>query len=151
MLPLYGSLDGLTRHFGEDELLQLAGVPDLAGGYPTLDGQRVLDALARASREADTYLAPRYPVPLAVSGEDTPEPLKSIVGDMARYHLTGGPAQASEDILRRYDDARAWLKDIAKGVTDLVLPGQDTGGSPNVTDTTDRAVQIQPGNRVWRV
>lgn len=132
MQPIYGSLAGLTRQFGEDELLQLAGVPDHAGGYSVLNDQRIEYALIRASREADTYLAPRYRVPLAMDGDDAPEPLKSIVGDMARYHLSGGPAQASEDILRRYDDARAWLRGIAKGEMDLVLPnqGSDTPLTP---------------------
>ena len=145
--PLYGSLASLTQQFGNDELLMLAQGPnDDAGSNPTLDGQRVLDALARASREADTYIAPRYAVPLPVSGDDTPEPLKSFVGDMTRYHLTGGPALESESVIRRYEEAIAWLKSVAKGVTDLLLPGAD-GGDPAEED--DSAVQIQPGNRVW--
>lgn len=143
---LYGSLAGLTAHFGQDEMLNLAQGIDDAEGQPTLDGQRVLDALARASREADTYLAPRYAVPLSASGEDTPEPLKGFVMDMARYHLTGGDAQESESIIRRYEEATAWLKSVAKGVTDLLLPSED-GGDPAEAD--DSAVQIQPGQRVW--
>jgi len=143
---LYGSLASLTQQFGEAELLMLAQGPDDDEGQPTLDGQRVLDALARASREADTYIAPRYAVPLPVSGDDTPEPLKSVVGDMTRYHLTGGNAQESESIIRRYEEAREWLKSVAKGVTDLLLPGAD-GGDPAEDD--DNAVQILPGIRVW--
>ena len=135
---LYGSLASLTQQFGSDELLMLAQGPEDDEGNPTLDGQRVLIALARASREADTYIA--------VSGDDTPEPLKSFVGDMTRYHLTGGPALESESVLRRYEEALAWLKSVAKGVTDLLLPGAD-GGDPAEVD--DNAVQFQPGNRVW--
>ena len=143
---LYGSLASLTQQFGSDELLMLAQGPEDNEGNPTLDGQRVLIALARASREADTYIAPRYAVPLPVSGDDTPEPLKSVVGDMTRYHLTGGPALESESVIRRYEEAREWLKSVAKGVTDLLLPGAD-GGDPAEID--DSAVQFQPGNRVW--
>lgn len=143
---LYGSLASLTQQFGEDELLMLAQGPNDNEGNPTLDGPRVLIALARASREADTYIAPRYAVPLPVSGDDTPEPLKSVVGDMTRYHLTGGPALESESVIRRYEEAREWLKSVAKGVTDLLLPGAD-GGDPAEVD--DSAVQFQPGNRVW--
>ena len=145
MPTLYGSLASLTQQFGEDELLMLAQGPDDNEGNPTLDGPRVLIALARASREADTYIAPRYAVPLPVSGDDT-EPLKSFVGDMTRYHLTGGPALESESVIRRYEEALAWLKSVAKGVTDLLLPGAD-GGDPAEDD--DSAVQFQPGNRVW--
>lgn len=143
---LYGSLASLTQQFGNDELLMLAQGPYDNEGNPTLDGQRVLNALARASREADTYIAPRYAVPLPVSGDDTPEPLKSIVGDMARYHMTGGPALESESVSRRYEEAREWLKSVAKGVTDLLLPSVD-GGNP--ADADDSAVQFQSGNRVW--
>ena len=143
---LYGSLASLTQQFGEDELLMLAQGPADSEGNPTLDGQRVLIALARASREADTYIAPRYAVPLPVSGDDTPEPLKSFVGDMTRYHLTGGPALESEGVIRRYEEALAWLKSVAKGVTDLLLPGADDG---NPAEDDDSAVQFAPGNRVW--
>lgn len=55
---LYGSLASLTQQFGEDELFMLAQGSADSEGNPTLDGQRVLIALARASREADTYIAP---------------------------------------------------------------------------------------------
>ena len=149
---LYGSLAGMTAHFGLPEMLNLAPGADDAEGQPTLDGPRVLDALARASREADTYLAPRYAVPLAVSDDATPQPLKGFVMDMARYHLTGGDAQESESIIRRYEEATTWLKSVAKGVTDLLLPDPDpdsgAGGDPVEAD--DSAVQFQSGNRVWR-
>lgn len=147
---LYASLEAMTAHFGLPEMLNLAPGTDDAEGQPTLDGQRVLDALARASREADTYLAPRYAVPLAVSGDDTPEPLKGFVMDMARYHLTGGDAQESESIIRRYEEALGWLKNIAKGVTDLLLPSVDSGEGGDPAEADDAAVQFQPGQRVWR-
>ena len=65
---------------------------------------------------------------------------------MTRYHLTGGPALESESVIRRYEEALAWLKSVAKGVTDLLLPGAD-GGDPAEDD--DSTVQFQPGNRVW--
>lgn len=146
MPTLYGSLESMTRQFGLDELLMLARGADDDEGQPTLDGQRVKDALARASREADTYLAPRYAVPLAVAGDATPEPLLSIVGDMTRYHLTGGPAQNSEDITARYEQALDWLKSVAKGVADLLLPDA-AGGDP--AEASDTAVQITPGVRWW--
>lgn len=146
MPTLYGSQSSLAQQFGQAELLMLAPGPDDDEGQPTLDGQRVEDALARASREADTYLAPRYTVPLAVSGDDTPEPLKSVVGDMARYHLTGGAAQSSDDIAARYEQALDWFKAVAKGTADLLLPDAEGGDPAEDADTT---VQISPGVRWW--
>ena len=147
---LYASLDAMLDHFGPAEMLNLAQGPDDEEGQPTLDGPRVLDALARASREADTYLAPRYAVPLTVSGDATPQPLKGFVMDMARYHLTGGDAQESESIIRRYEEATTWLKSIAKGVTDLLLPDPESGAGGDPVEADDSAVQFQSGNRVWR-
>ena len=145
MSVLYSSLEAMVRHFGLPEMLALAeGAPD-AEGNPTVDGQRVTNALSRASREADTYLAPRYAVPLHVNGDDTPEPLRGFVADMARYHLTGGDAQESESIIRRYEEARNWLKDVARGVTDLLLPD----GAGSVAEAADSGVFFEQGKRPW--
>lgn len=146
MPALYGTQDSLVQLFGLSELRMLVPGADDEEGQPTLDGQRIEDALARASREADSYLAPRYAVPLAVSGDDTPEPLRSCVGDMARYHLTGGAAQCSDDIAARYEQALGWLKSVSKGAADLLLPGSD-GGDP--AEDADASVQITPGVRWW--
>lgn len=126
--PSYGDLQTLLRRFGLNELLQLAP----GGSEQGLDEALLLDALHRASREADSYLATRYSVPLALAeanGETVwPEPLASFVGDMARYHLTGGDAQESEAITRRYQEALDWLKAVAKGMADLPPPPDGGGG-----------------------
>lgn len=126
--PSYGDVQTLLRQFGTNELLQLAPGDSEQG----LDEALLLDALRRASREADSYLATRYPVPLTPaenSGEIVwPEPLASFVGDMARYHLTGGDAQESEAIARRYQEALDWLKAVAKGLADLPPPPDGGGG-----------------------
>lgn len=125
LAPSYGSLETLGRQLGHDELLQIAPGPD----GESLDEALLLDALRRASREADSYLATRYSVPLKVYGEEQglwPEPLTSFVADMAHYHLLGGSARDDEAISRRYQEALDWLKAIAKGLADLP-PAPDGG------------------------
>lgn len=88
--PPYGSVATLLEHFGRDELMQLAPARADADDpeREELDEALLLRALRRASREADSYLATRYKVPLTpATGEDGaaiwPEPLTGFVADMA--------------------------------------------------------------------
>lgn len=88
-------------------------VAQLASGGRDVDG-----ALDAASQEADTYLAVRYALPLAVP---PPAHLVQSVCDIARYRLYAGAAD--DEVQNRYAQAIAWLKDVAAGRA--VLPGVD--------------------------
>ena len=110
-----------------------------AGADGELDAARVTAAIEWASSEADSYLSARYPVPI----RPVPPILTNIIGDMARYRLTGHNTLENEVILRRYEKAIEWLLRIAKGLADL--PGQDAGGEEDATD----GVGITPGARDW--
>jgi phage gp36-like protein len=108
----YATQADLETRFGVDELTQLtdrtgAGVPD-AG--------IVARALSDADAEIDGYLASRYALPLAT----VPPVLARIACDIARYRLWED--RASEEVRRRYEDARRALESIAKGVISLGLP-----------------------------
>jgi phage gp36-like protein len=108
----YAAQADLEARFGADELTQLtdrvgAGVPD-AG--------IVARALADADAEIDGYLASRYALPLAT----VPPVLNRIACDIARYRLWED--RASEEVRRRYEDARRTLESLAKGVMSLGLP-----------------------------
>lgn len=80
-------------------------------------------ALDDASALIDTYLAKRWEVPLAAP----PRPLVSLCVDLACYLLARSDGEVSEDIRKRYEDALAMLKDVARGALDL--PGLD--GTPS--------------------
>lgn len=151
--PAYGDVQSLIVKFGIYELRQLAPALDQTEEEDGLglDMPRLDDALLRASREADSYLATRYAVPLSRHGDAWPEPLASFVADMARYHLTGGDAQASEDITRRYAEALDWLKAVAKGVADLPpSPDNGDGGDESGEGVSDVAF-VQCGRQeMWR-
>lgn len=129
----YATPDDLIAAFGLDEVI---AVTDRAN-TGKVDTAVALEALARASGEADSYLAARYALPLAAVSPA----LVTAVCDVARYRLTGGEASQTEVIAERYKAAIAWLRDIATGRAMLpgaVAPAQATGG-----------VGIDAGRRDW--
>lgn len=108
----YATVDDLIARFGEAELIQrtdrtLSGVMDAA------IAQRALDD---ASAEMDGYLAARYQLPLPT----TPALLARIACDIARYRLWED--MASDEVRRRYEDARRLLEAISRGTVSLGLP-----------------------------
>lgn len=84
---------------------------------------------ARAEKNAagliDGYLASRYALPLA----STPEMVKGWALDITRYRLWD--EAAPEEVRRRYEDALAQLKDVAKGL--IALPPDAQGQQPQAT------------------
>lgn len=102
---------------------------------PAYDVERVAAALDQASREADSYLAVRLPVPLDTTA-GVPQPLRAFVCDMARYHLTAGfGMQVAEDVAARYRAALAWLRDVAKGAAEIVVPTPPGAPEPQPPET----------------
>ena len=147
----YASPADMTARFGLQELIGLApfpesdaldacGPPVFADDWPQADDQgegdqppaydveRVATALDQASREADSYLAVRLAVPLDTT---------------ARYHLTAGfGMQVPEDVEARYKAALAWLKDVAKGAAEIVVPTPPDAPEPQPPET---GVEFAPG------
>lgn len=154
--PPYGSVATLLEHFGRDELMQLAPAQGGEGPEEELDEALLLRALRRASREADSYLATRYKVPLTpAKGEGGaplwPEPLTGFVADMAHYHLCGGNARDDEGIMRRYQEALDWLKAVAKGVADLPPPPDSGAGEEGEGDNSGGVAFVRCGRQtMWR-
>jgi phage gp36-like protein len=108
----YATQADLEARFGVDELIQLT---DRAGtGVP--DAAIVARALSDAAAEIDSYLASRYALPLS----PVPAVLARIACDIARYRLWED--RASDEVRRRYEDARRLLESIAKGTVSLGLP-----------------------------
>ena len=129
----------LLSHYGANELAQLAD-PGLdsavsavlltltieAGDRSAYTGDeiaaadaalvRIDNAIAAAGREANSYITPRYTLPLTQLQIDA-SPLEQHCADMARYRLAED--RATEEIEKRYNRAIAWLKDLAKGMASL--------------------------------
>lgn len=80
------------------------------------DALAITRALADADAEIDAYLGGRYALPLA----DVPAVLIRIACDIARYRLWA--ERASDEVRRRYEDARRFLEALGKGDVTLGLP-----------------------------
>lgn len=102
--------------FGSPELIQLT---DRDGSNGAIVDAVLNQAMTNAESEADSYLGAAYALPLP----SVPDVLKSMVGDIARYRLWD--KEASEEVLRRYERAIAWFRDVSKGVVSLGIPITD--------------------------
>lgn len=119
----------LVDRFGAAEMAQLT---DREHGT-TLDNAVAQRAIDDASSEMDSYLASRYRLPLPVD----PPVLKVVCADIARYRLYED--KATEEVTKRADDARAWLKDVAKGYAHLDLgPTEAPAAQPGSFQANDR-------------
>jgi len=129
---VYATLEDMRGLYGEGEVVALS---DRAG---TGEADEVLlaAALTRASSMADSYLARRYPVPLAAA----PPVLVTVVCDIARHLLTGGPTSETDPIEERYKHALAWLSDVASGKADLPVAAPEGDGT---------GPAFSSGRRVW--
>lgn len=102
---LYAAKADMQAEFGDTELAQLT---DRTNGTVTDD--TVLNAaLTRAGSEIDSYVTQRYILPF----NPVPVRLKDVACDIARFYLYD--ARAPKTVQDRYDNAIAWLKDVAAG------------------------------------
>lgn len=114
----------------QDDLLamispaELAALTAEAGEVP--DGQVVAAAITRADAEIDAALGLRYAVPLS----PVPERVKTLSVDLALYHLYSRRGVAPEVWRRKYQDALAFLQQVAGGQATLAgSSGEPTGAS----------------------
>lgn len=96
----YATRTDLEERYGADELAQRESV---------LPAGAVDRALADADIEVDSYLATRYSVPMS----PVPGNVTRIAAAIARYRLLGD--SVTELARKDYEDARAWLKEVAAG------------------------------------
>jgi phage gp36-like protein len=122
----YATQQDLIDRFGEVELIELTDREEpLTEAIVT----SVIDrALADADAEIDSFIGKRYTLPLA----STPPRLVKVASDIARYNLyTDTP---NDQVANNYKAAVAWLRDLAKGNSELDIDGEepaaDTSASP---------------------
>ena len=112
---IYASQADITDLYGE-RVLYVAdrdgdGVPDV----PAIER-----ALLEASAEIDSYLATRYALPLP-DGTDV-SVLRKLAVDIAVYTLALSRDVLTDEITKRYENAVASLRRLAKGEQTLQLP-----------------------------
>lgn len=118
----YALLDDLNDRFGEREIVQLA---DRDGdGEP--DEDVISDALADADALIDSYLEKRYTLPL----DPVPATMLRVACVLARYFLYKDAP--SDKVRTDYEDAIAWLKDVAKGIVQLGVTQDEPQPGTNI-------------------
>lgn len=136
---MYATLSDMITRFGADELIQLANRSGVAVSEAALkahaDGEglsgftaeeqaavpliaAVIDeALEDAAADIDPKLSGRYALPLTA----VPRVLVNKACDIARYYLHND--DATEIVVKRFDDAVRFLRGVATGTETLGLDG----------------------------
>lgn len=127
----------------QDDLLtmipqaELAALTAESGDVP--DGQVVTDAISRADAEIDASCGMRYTVPFS----PVPERVKALSVDLAIYHLYNRRAVAPEVWRQKYQNALAFLRQVAAG--QVTLAG--SGGEPPPADR--QAADLNSPTRIF--
>jgi len=126
------SLDEFKTRIGLNELAQIAGV----GSFNDPDG-RTLDepmieaAIAFSEDLLIGYARARYAAIESLTPEATPDLVKGLISDIARYRLrsrSGGQGQIAAEVLKRYEDALAFIRSVAAGKAELPIGGEPVNG-----------------------
>jgi phage gp36-like protein len=129
---MYTDRDDMEQRFGQTELIQLTDRARL----DLIDDEILNRAIADAEAMVDSYLAPRYRLPLElnlVQGSNLPQ----ATADIARYNLYG--AQTTEEVEKRYERQVKWLRDVSNGHASL-------GAVDAGVATPEGRVRVQGGN-----
>jgi phage gp36-like protein len=121
----------------EDDLFNMIPEEDLtdltveSGDVP--DSAIVADAISKADAEIDSYLGVKYVVPIS----PTPDQVKALSVDLAIYHLYSRHSIVPPVRQQKYDDAVAFLKQVAAGQAVIIGPnGESPTVAKDVTDVT---------------
>lgn len=135
---MYATKQDLINKFGEREVIALT---DREPYQHAVNDTVLNEAIVAVSAEIDSYISPRYPVPL----NPVPKIIAFMACDMVRYYLTGAAATETDPIAMRYKNAIKFLVNVGEGKVTL-------GGMPNnagVAPTVDNTVQMTSGGRVF--
>lgn len=147
-MPRFLTVDEFTQMFGIAEVAQIAGIGNLndtAGR--SLDTVKIGEAIEYAEDILIGYSRARYVTIDTLSAETTPNLIKGLIGDVARYRLrdkSGGQGQVSEIVRERHDAAMANIKAVATGKFELPIAGE----VPNGEAGSAKTAAIIPPSRV---
>ena len=110
----YATQANLITRFGEQEITELTDRTNTG-----IDAAVVSKALADADAEINGYVSAKHELPL----NPVPAVLERLACEIARYYLYED--RVTEQVRRRYEDARKWLQGVANGTVSL---GVDASG-----------------------
>lgn len=126
------TIDEFVTTVGLEEVAQVAGVGSHnEPGGRTLDLPKIEEAIGFAADLLVAHARARYPAIETLAAEATPELMKGLVCDVARYRLrtrSGGQGQVSEEVRKRHEDALAFFKNVAAGKVELPLADHPIDG-----------------------
>lgn len=126
----YANRNDMVLRFGEREIMQLEA------NIQAENSMSVDATLQDACEEVDGYIGVRYSLPIA----ETPQNLKRLVCDIARYRLW--KSRASEEVRQRYEDAIAFLKRVADNKASLLI--KDAITNETLTDPPKQLPSTAP-------
>ena len=119
----YATTSDMAERFESDA--HLAHLTDTADTTGVSSDTRVNEALSQAEGLMNSYIGRKYKIPYADGDTVVDAVLKSVCLDLAVFFLVARPGTTvTARIQQAYDNALAWLKDIAKG--EAVLPASAT-------------------------
>lgn len=132
----YCTQGDIEKLLPEQELVELTTESGNA-----VDAEVVTEAIAKADAQIDSYLGVKYAVPFA----SVPERVRSVSVDLAIYYLFTRRSVAPELRQRNYDNAIAYLKDVAAGRA-VVMDGGHEAASGSVSA---QRVEFESAERVF--
>ena|SRR5688572_13410133 len=124
----YIDREGLEQRFGINEIAELLD-DDQDGDESSEETDSLAPAIVDASSIIDGYVGTRYTLPLS---EPVPALVQNWAADITRFKLYD--EKAPEEVRKRYEDAIAALKDLAKGLINLpVLTDPPINGFGNIS------------------
>lgn len=129
----YAATADMIDRFGEAEMVRLTTPAGQA--MEEVGDASASRALADASGQIDSYLRPRYRVPL----DPVPAEIRRAACMLARYDLSMGDGRApSDQTAKARDDVIAWLRSLAAGTATLEGATPASGGTGATARDTDR-------------
>ena len=133
---MYATPEDITDRYEPDILLLLAD----RNGDGVADAAVVERALTDATSEIDTYLAPKYNLPLS----STPPIVTRICVDISVYRLATDADKSTDERRLRYEDAVALLERLATRTAAL-----DLADAAGVTLPRSDRVRVAAPERVF--
>ncbi|MCA1492706.1 DUF1320 family protein [Ensifer sp. NBAIM29] len=126
------TVDEFKTHVGLDELADVAGIGSFnAPEGRALDVPKIEEAIAFSEDLLIGYARSRYAVIETLTPEVTPDLVKGLISDIARYRLrsrSAGQGQVSETVRKRHDDALSFIRSVATGKAELPIGGEPVNG-----------------------
>jgi len=131
----YSTKTDILKQISEEDL---TGLTDDAGNG-MVDDNVVNKAIQDADGEINSYCKKKYEVPF----NPVPDMINKLSVDISIYHLYSRRQNLlNESVMKRYDDAIKFLKDVARGLAEI------TDVPPPATDS-DQVGKFQANDRLF--